>query len=487
MRHYLAMDFGASSGRAMLGIFDGETLHLEELHRFANGPVTGADGHLHWDAEALFGEICTSLALAAKRGIKLESIGVDTWGVDYGLLDGDGQLLAMPFHYRDSRTDGQMDAVFAKVPQQEVFEATGIQFMQINTLFQLYAERGGERFGQAQKLLFMPDLFNYLLTGEARCERSIASTSQCYNPVAHEWASDMLARLGLGDVPWAELIDAGTVLGPVKADIASSTGIGPVPVVAVAGHDTASAVVAVPAASKDFVYLSSGTWSLMGVERDSPLIDAHSHRLNFTNEIGYGRNVRFLRNITGMWLQQECRRYWQDAGQAYSWRELEGLAEAAEPFRSVINSDDPSFALPGEMPEKIAAWCRAHGQPVPATPGAYVRAIFEGLALRYRWVVERLEALQGKPVTALHVVGGGSANHLLNQFTASATGKTVLAGPTEATALGNIAVQMLGLGHVEDLATARKLVANSFPTVRYEPENTAAWTAAAQQFAGIFA
>ncbi|MFU8780518.1 MAG: rhamnulokinase [Kiritimatiellia bacterium] len=486
MKYYLAMDFGASSGRGMLGCFDGEKLHLEELHRFENGPVSGADGHLYWDAEKLFREIVKSLSVAAGRGIQLESIGVDTWGVDYGLLDADGKLLGMPFHYRDSRTDGQMEAVFATVPSKDVFGATGIQFMQLNTLFQLYAEREGDRLAKAKQLLFMPDLFNYMLTGEAWCERSIASTSQCYDPRKHDWADELLQGLGLENVPWAPLVDSGTVLGPVKADLAASSGIGPVPVVAVAGHDTASAVVAVPATSKDFVYLSSGTWSLMGAELDAPLIDDRSHERNFTNEIGYGRKVRFLKNMTGMWLQQECRRYWQEAGQDYSWKELEAMAEAAAPFRSVINSDDPLFATPGKMPEKIAAWCRAHGQPVPEEPGAVVRAIFEGLALRYRWVVERLEELRGKRVEVLHVVGGGSANDLLNRFTASATGKTVLAGPMEATALGNIAVQMLGLGHVKDLAAARKLVAASFPTVSYEPERTEDWSAAAERFAGLF-
>ncbi len=486
MRHYLAMDFGASSGRGMLGCYDGKTLQLEELHRFENGAVTGEDGHLYWDAERLFGEIVKSLSLVAERGIQLESVGVDTWGVDYGLLDSDGKLIGAPFNYRDSRTEGQMEALFSEVPSDEVFAETGIQFMQLNTLFQLYAERDGDRLQKADRLLFMPDLFNYLLTGVARCERSIASTSQCYNPRKHDWAESLLQRVGLDSVPWAPLVDAGTVLGPVKAEIASKTGIGPIPVVAVTGHDTASAVVAVPARNQDFCYLSSGTWSLMGAELDDPLIDARSHELNFTNEIGYGRTVRFLKNITGMWLQQECRRYWQEVGQDYSWKELERMADGAEPFRSVINSDDPLFASPGNMPEKIADWCRANGQPVPEEPGAYVRAIFEGLALRYRWVVERLEELRGRPFEALHVVGGGSANALLNRFTASATGKMVLAGPTEATALGNIAVQMLGLGHVQRLEDARKLVAASFPTVQYEPANTQDWSAAAERFKGLF-
>lgn len=486
MRHYLAMDFGASSGRGMLGHYDGNTLQLEELHRFENGPVEGKDGHLHWDAEQLFREIVKSLSLAAARGVKLESIGIDTWGVDYGLLDAEGQLMGMPFNYRDSRTEGQMEALFSEVPSEEVFSTTGIQFMPINTLYQLYSERAGGALEKADKLLFMPDLFNYMLTGVARCERSIASTSQCYNPQKHDWAQDMLQRLGMGNIPWAPFVDAGTVLGSVKENLASETGIGAVPVVAVTGHDTASAVVSVPAEARDFCYLSSGTWSLMGAELDAPLIDEQSHALNFTNEIGYGRTVRFLKNITGLWLQQECRRYWQEAGKDYSWGELEALAKAAEPFRSVINSDDPVFASPGKMPEKIADWCRAHGQPVPEEPGAYIRAIFEGLALRYRWVVKKLEELRGSPISALHVVGGGSANALLNRFTASATGKTVLAGPTEATALGNLAVQMLGLGHLPDLWAARKLVAESFPTDRYEPENASDWTEAAERFSGLF-
>lgn len=487
MRHYLAMDFGASSGRAMLGHFDGDTLQLEELHRFENGAVEGADGHLHWDAEGLFQEIVTSLELAANRGVQLESIGIDTWGVDYGLLGEDGGLLAQPFNYRDGRTDGQMEAVFDQVSADDIFGATGIQFMQINTLFQLYSEKNSENMQKAKTLLFMPDLFNYLLTGVARCERSIASTSQCYNPVSHEWASGMLEALGLGNVPWAPFIDAGEVLGPVQDSIARATGIGPVPVVAVAGHDTASAVVAVPATEEDFVYLSSGTWSLMGAELDKPLIGEASRGYNFTNEIGYGRTVRFLKNITGLWLQQECRRFWQEAGKKYSWKELEAMAEAAEPFRTVINCDDASFATPGDMPNKIAKWCEAHGQPVPEAPGAFIRAIFEGLALRYRWVVERLEELQGKPFTAVHVVGGGSANDLLNRFTASATGKKVLAGPTEATAIGNIAVQMLGLGHVDSLGHARDIVGKSFPTASFDPEETEVWSEAAKRFSSIFA
>jgi rhamnulokinase len=486
MKYYLAMDFGASSGRGMLASFDGGKLHLEELHRFENGAVTGDDGHLYWDAEKLFGEIVKSLEIAAQRGVELESIGVDTWGVDYGLLDADGKLMGKPYNYRDSRTDGQMDAVFSVVAAKDVFGATGIQFMQLNTLFQLYAERSGARLKQAKALLFMPDLFNYLLTGEARCERSIASTSQCYDPRKHDWAADMLQQLGLGGVPWAPFVEAGEIVGKVKPDLAASTGVGPVPVVAVAGHDTASAVVAVPASGTDFAYLSSGTWSLMGAELAEPLIHARSHALNFTNEIGYGRTVRFLKNITGMWLQQECRRYWQEAGRNYSWKELEAMAEAAEPFRTVINSDDPLFGTPGKMPEKIQAWCRANGQPEPDGPGACIRAIFEGLALRYRWVIEKLEEMQGKPFAVLHVVGGGSANNLLNRFTASATGKTVLAGPTEATALGNVAVQMLGLGHVEDMDAARRLIAASFPTVRYEPENGDLWSDAAKRFAGLF-
>ncbi len=486
MKHYLAMDFGASSGRAMLGSFDGASLKLEQLHRFENGPVEGADGHLHWDADKLFAEICESLRLAAADGIRLESVGVDTWGVDYGLLDEQGKLLSQPFHYRDARTDDQMQRVFDVVPDAEVFGATGIQFMQLNTLFQLSAERESGNLERARKLLFMPDLFNYFLTGEARCERSIASTSQCYNPRTRSWASDVLAPLGLDKVPWAPFIEAGTVLGALRAEVAQATGAGPVPVVAVAGHDTASAVAAVPAKGTQWAYLSSGTWSLMGVERVAPLINDDSLHLNFTNETGFGQSIRFLKNISGLWTQQECRRVWAEAGRTFSWKELEAQAEASEPFRSVINPDDGAFLAPGDMPARIRSWCREQGQPEPQGEGAVIRAILEGLGLRYRWTMQRLESLCGQSLETVHVVGGGSCNDLLNRFTAAATGKPVEAGPEEATAIGNIIVQMIGLGDLPNLAEARTLVAASFPTRRYEPAGTEAWEAAGQRFAFLF-
>ncbi len=484
--YYLAMDFGASSGRAMLGSYDGKQLELEPLHRFDNGPVEGTDGHLHWDADGLFREIVKSLRLAAERGIRLESIGIDTWGVDYGLIGPDGTLLSQPFNYRDARTDGQMERVMANVPADAIFDATGIQFMQINTLFQLAAEQKEGRLAEASQLLFMPDLFSYYLTGEARCERSIASTSQCYNPQTRTWATDILKPLGLDGVPWAPFVETGAVLGPLRPDLAETTGVGPVPVVAVAGHDTASAVAAVPATQANWAYLSSGTWSLMGIELDEPLIQAESRAWNFTNEIGVDQTVRFLKNISGLWMQQECRRTWAEAGQSYSWTELADLAEASEPFKSVVNPDDPAFLAPGDMPARVRAWCREHGQPEPETPGAVIRAILEGLALRYRWVMHRLEALRGRPLDILHVVGGGSGNDLLNRFTASATGKPVEAGPTEATAIGNVMVQMMGLQHVADLAEGRAMVARSFPTTRYEPTHTEIWNKAGEQFSHLF-
>ena len=486
MKHYLAMDFGASSGRGILGSYDGEQLVLKEIHRFENGPHKGADGHLHWDAAQLFAEIVASIKRVTEGGVALDGIGIDTWGVDYGLIDANGELMAPPYHYRDARTDTMMDEVFARVPRAEVFEQTGLQFMSLNTLFQLADEIKRPALKQAKTLLFMPDLFNYLLTGQARCERSIASTSQCYNPRTRDWAHPLLQALGLDTIPWAPFIESGTVLGTLTPALAEETGAGPVPVLSITGHDTASAVAAVPAASQHWAYLSSGTWSLMGLELQEPLITDMSLKYNFTNEIGHNNTVRFLKNIAGLWLLQECRRAWKEHGEALHWDALDAEAEAAEPFRTVLDPDDPAFLNPGDMPARIQAWCREQGQPVPETQGQFVRAILEGLALRYRWVIERLEEMSGRPIEVLHIVGGGSRNKLLNRFTASATGKLVLAGPGEATATGNILVQMLGLGHLEDLAQARALCASSFPTERYTPQQPEHWARAAQRFAHLF-
>ncbi|HTP35879.1 MAG TPA: rhamnulokinase family protein [Candidatus Acidoferrales bacterium] len=456
MSHYLAFDFGAESGRALLGTLSGGKLTVEEIHRFPNTPVR-VMGALYWDTLRLWHEIQHGISIAVRdRKLNLDGIGIDTWGVDYGLLGADGQLLENPRHYRDARTNGIMDKLFAVVPRDQVFGYTGIQFMQLNTLYQLYASRvgGAPALGVAQTLLNMPDLFNYWLTGVAKSEVTIASTTQYFNPVTMAWATGLLERLGIPTGILPPLIQPGTLLG--KMLDAPHT-----PVYATAGHDTAAAVAAVPAeGGENWCYISSGTWSLMGLELDQPIINAKSLAANYTNEVGVAGTIRFLKNIAGLWLLQECRRAWAKEGAEYTYEQLAQMAAEARPFPGRIDPD--AFLEPGNMPAKIAAHCRANGCEPPRTHGEFARAILESLARRYREVLENLEALSGRKIEVIHIVGGGSRNTLLNQFVAECTGRRVIAGPSEATAIGNILVQAMGAGELKSLAEARAVVRNSF-------------------------
>lgn len=460
---FLAIDLGAESGRAILGTLSEGRLSLEELHRFPNTPVRLPTG-LYWDTLRLFHEIRHALAVCGReRGIELDGIGIDTWGVDFGLLGTDGALVDNPRHYRDARNNGMLEKTFAAVPREEIFRHTGIQFLQLNSLYQLYAMRLADSpaLEMAHCLLFMPDLFNYWLTGVRKVELTIGSTSQFYDPTRRSWAKGLLNRLGLPAEILPEIVAPGTRLGSLLPEVAASCGLSPdTPVYATACHDTAAAVAAVPAEGEGWCYISSGTWSLMGVEVDAPAINETSLALNFTNEMGAGGKVRLLKNIAGLWLIQECRRDWALRGREYSYAEL--MAMAAEASSGGARLDPDAFHEPGQMPEQIADYCRSTGKPVPEEPGPMCRAILESLAATYRVVLEKLERLTGRTIERIHIVGGGSQNTLLNRLAEEATGRTVIAGPVEATAAGNILVQAMGAGIVSDLGEGRAVVRRSF-------------------------
>jgi rhamnulokinase len=479
----LAFDLGAESGRGVLGLFDGQRLRLEVIHRFPNGPVRTLDT-LHWDVLRLHGEMLATLRRCAADQGGVDSIGVDTWGVDFALLGRDGTLLGNPRHYRDPHTEDIMETAFGRVPRAEVFRQTGIQFMRFNTLFQLLALQRDRSpiLDAAQTLLFIPDLFHYFFTGVKVNEFTDASTSQMVDPAGRTWAYELVKAFGLPGHILGSIVQPGTVLGPLRASVASETGLNPVPVIAPASHDTGSAVAAVPAQGKSWAYISSGTWSLMGAELPAPLINEEVRRCNFTNEGGVGGTIRFLKNIMGLWLVQECRRVWERAGQAYSYEELARLASVAPPFVSIVNPDDPSFMLPANMPAALGEFCRKTGQPVPVEPGPIVRCALESLALRYRWVLERLEELLGHRLDTIHIVGGGCQNELLCQLAADACDRQVLASPVEATAIGNVLVQAIGLGVLGSLAEAREVVRRSFEVRAYTPQHPASWAAPYQRF-----
>jgi rhamnulokinase len=474
--NFLACDLGAESGRVMLGAIssaDGR-LTLEELHRFPNEPVQLPTG-LFWDAFRLFHEIQRGLAVAGRaRRLDVAGIAVDTWGVDFGLIGCDGTLVDNPRHYRDARNNGIMERTFAVVPREVLFAETGIQFMQFNSVFQLYAGKlaGSPGLAAADKLLFMPDLFNYWLTGERAAELTIASTSQFYNPRERRWSTELFERLDLPARILPDIIEPGRRLGSLLPHVQESTGLRETAVYTTASHDTAAAVAAVPARGEDWCYISSGTWSLMGVELEAPLIDERSLAENLTNEVGYGGRIRLLKNIAGLWLVQECRRAWAAAGQEYSYAELTEMAADAPAYGAYIDPDQ--FLEPGHMPEKIAAHCRRHALPVPENPAAMIRAILESLAERYRQVLVALESLTGRRINTVHIVGGGSKNRLLNQLVADVTGRIVVAGPGEATAAGNVLVQAIGAGLLRDLEQARELVRRSFEVETFEPRRAGA-------------
>jgi rhamnulokinase len=483
---FLALDLGAESGRAMSGQFDGQRLQLSEVQRFANGPVVLPSG-IHWDVLRLWSEIKGSIALAVqKHGDDLASVGLDTWGVDFGLLDRSGALLGNPYHYRDSRTDGMVDEAFRRVGREEIFERTGIQFMQLNSLYQLLSMAVSESplLEVAETFLTMPDLFNYWLTGRKVSEFSIATTTQCYDPRAGDWARPMLEKAGIPGRIFTEIVPPGTVLGDLLPQVAEEVGAR-VSVIAPACHDTGSAVAAVPAAGADFAYISSGTWSLMGAELTEPVINADSLAYNFTNEGGVGGTFRFLKNIMGLWLVQESRRTWASQGESLSYGELTQMAAEAEPLRAFIDPDDGDFLKPGDMPARIRAFCRRSDQPVPESKGAVVRCALESLALKYRWTLERLEEMLGRRLEPIHIIGGGTQNRLLNRFAADATGRRVVTGPIEATAIGNVLVQMMALGHIGSIKEGRRIVRTSFDVETYEPQGGDEWEDAYGRFLNV--
>ncbi len=491
-----AVDLGAESGRVMRAAFDGRVLQLAEVHRFSNVPVRVLNT-LYWDPLRLFAEIKTGLAQCAKLA-PLNGVGLDTWGVDFAFLGRGDELLGNPVHHRDRRTEGMLDRAFQRVLRAEIFERTGIQFMALNTLYQLLAmvESRSPVLEAAQTFLTIPDLFNFWLSGQKVCEFSNATTTQLYDqralagkrtptsPDVGDWAWTLMRQLNIPAHIFPVVVKPGTVLGPLLPAVAEELGIESIPVIAPACHDTGSAVAAVPAQVERYAYISSGTWSLVGVETETPVITPQSLAYNFTNEGGVGGTVRLLKNVMGLWLLQECRRAWAQQGADYSYAQLKQLAENSAPFGSLVDPDADEFLPPGDMPARLQALCRRTRQPLPVTYAALARCIFESLALKYRWVIEKLESLVGYRLEVIHVVGGGSHNELLCQLTADATGRPVIAGPVEATALGNALVQAMALGELASLAEARQVIRNSFTPITYEPRpaSAAAWDEAYGRF-----
>ncbi|MGI9176921.1 MAG: rhamnulokinase [Pirellulales bacterium] len=478
----LAVDLGASSGRVVSGSFDGRLLELEELHRFENGPVPMA-GQLVWDLPRLWLDVVEGLrAGAARHGSTISTVGVDTWGVDFAFLGGDGSLLANPVCYRDARTRGMLAAAEAVVPRAEIFAATGLQFMELNSLYQLLALKSANSsvLAAADQLLMIPDLFHWLLSGTRSNERTNASTTQCYDPQRNDWAFGMLDRFGLPRRIFGPLTEPGTDLGSLRADVAADTGLFGVHVIAPGTHDTASAVAAVPASEPpssrpDWCYVSLGTWALVGAELDRPLVTPDCLARNFTNEGGVGGTTRLLKNVCGLWLVQQCRAAWQRSGKGWTWDQLTALAAEAPPLVTLVDPNDPSLVAPPDMPEAIRAVARAAGEPVPESTGAVVRAALESVAAAVRRTLEELDTLLGRRVSRVHVVGGGVKNRLLCQMIADATARPVVAGPVEATAIGNLLVQLAGREGSVDLRAVRAIVRDSFEPEHYEPRDAARW------------
>jgi rhamnulokinase len=472
---YLAFDLGAESGRALLGRLESGRLAVEELHRFANDPVT-TNGELHWDVLRLWHEMQRALALAAQRSAPLDGIGVDTWGLDYALLGERGTLLENPYHYRDTQTDGMMDEVFKRVPPDDIYAMTGVQFMQVNGLYRLFTEqqRTPKLLSAAETLFTIPDLFNFWLTGVAAAEFTNATTTQFFDPRQGDWSRELLSRLGIPTHFLTPVIPPGTVLGALRDDVARKAGLAKVQVIAPACHDTGSAVAAIAGAGES-VFISSGTWSLLGTEIRAPIINKEAQALNFTNEGGVCGTFRLLKNIMGLWLLQRSRHDWQRAGHTYAYDDLAEMALASPPFESLVDPDAPLFLHPDDMPEAIRRFCLQSGQPVPNTPADVTRTVLESLAFKYRLVLERLEHLTSRSYSEIHIVGGGAQNRVLNQFTADATGRRVVAGPIEATALGNIGMQILATRAAESLEEVRAIIARSFPAETFEPNNHSAW------------
>lgn len=475
-RHFIAIDLGASSGRVMLGAAGSGTVELRELSRFAN-PIIAAAGRIYWDFLGLYHQILEGLKRAAAERIEITSIGIDTWGVDFACFAANGELLGNPRSYRDPHTAGAQEEFFRRIPRERVYQTTGIQFMDFNSLFQLAAMRrtASPILAAASKILFMPDAFSYMLTGEMVCEYTIASTSQLLDARTRRFDPELLAALELTEGHFGRPVWPGETIGILSEAVQRHTGLGAVPVIAVAGHDTASAVAAVPASSERYAYLSSGTWSLMGIESDQPIIDDWSYRNNFTNEGGLGGKICFLQNICGLWLLERCRAEWAEQGEEVGYEQLAAAAAETEPFAGLIDPDDPLFVNPPSMIEAINRYLKQTDQYELAGPGEITRAILESLAYRYNDVLGPLESLAGYKIEQLHIIGGGSQNELLNQFTANATSIPVIAGPAEATAIGNVMVQALAAGIYPDRESMRAAIRQAVAVRTYYPEDQEAW------------
>lgn len=472
----LAVDIGAESGRVMAVHFDGARLALEELHRFPNTTVS-VNGTLHWDFLRLWRDIQTGIEKG--KALQPASIGVDTWGVDFGLLDKQGSLIGNPVHYRDGRTAGMMDVAFSRVSQADIFSQTGIQFMPINTLYQMLSlvESGSPQLEIADTFLTAPDLLNYWLTGAKVCEFSNATTTQLFNPTSGTWAFDLMDKLGIPSHIFPEIVPSGTKLGSYDG----------IPVIAPACHDTGSAVAAVPTITEDFAYISSGTWSLVGLEVEQPILTPEALAANVTNEGGVYGTYRLLKNVMGLWILQQCRASWAAEGQDYAYDELVAMARDAEPLTAVFNPNNPRFLAPGDHPHLIRNLCQQTNQPEPQTVGAVVRSVLESLAFAYREVLAQVTAVSNQTPTVIHIVGGGTQNDLLNQLTANATGLPVVAGPVEATVIGNALVQLIALGEIADLQQGRDIVASMDQLKRYQPEETAVWDEGYGRYQALFA
>ncbi len=485
--HYIACDLGAESGRVMLGTLESEKLTLEEIHRFPNITIQLGQS-IRWDILRTFDELKKGLKKVAERGVSASSVSVDSWGVDY-VWSGFGQkMLAPAYIYRDPRTDETFEKALATVGREKIFAETGLQFMSLNTLYQLMAdmETSPELARQADGFLCIADYLNFLFCGERKAEESLASTTQIYNPVTRAWSEELISAFGFPRSAFPEIVPSGTVLGPLTEEVSDETGLRGVKVVATCSHDTGAAVAAVPAGTgEDWAFLSSGTWSLIGVELPAPLINDAIREANFTNEGGYGGTTRFLKNIVGLWILQECRRDWERRGENRDYAELNRLASEASPLRTLIDPDDARFLKPGDMPAKIQAFASETGQPVPSTPGEFTRAILESLALLYRSTLASVEKLSGRGIRKLHIVGGGSQSRLLNQFAADATGRLVIAGPVEATAIGNILVQAIADRKLSSLEGLRETVRKSVPVAEFEPSGNPDWAAAFARFEKI--
>ncbi len=481
---FLAIDIGAESGRGILGTLDNNKLLLKEVSRFPNGMLT-IHGHYHWNIFRLYQAIKDSLkTCTTETHFKPESIGIDTWGVDYALLAEDETILSIPYAYRDPRTDNMMEEVFKLIPRKRIYELTGIQFMQFNTIFQLYAMKKANSplLDIASDLLFIPDIIHYLLTGIKRSEFTFATTSQLYNPNKNDWEKELFDAIGINKDIMCEIIQPGEVIGELTGMVGKETGLPGLPVTSIASHDTGSAVVGVPGEGENFAYISSGTWSLMGVENKKPNNSEKAFKYNFTNEGGVDGTYRFLKNIMGLWLLQECKRSWEKQGNNYSYGELVEMAEEVPSFKIMIDPDCPDFINPTDMPEAIINYCKKTNQQAPGNPAEFTRCICDSLAFKYRMVFDQLKEVTGRPLDRINIIGGGTKNKLLCQLTANATGVPVVTGPEEATAIGNIMVQAMAMGYVSSLSEIRAVIRNSFDLKTYEPKDIEQWDRQYQRF-----